>query len=168
MTPSLGLSSLLSRMHNSGMGSTPEKSSELQRQVEEIRDRMAVNRADIDALQVRAEEAYRLARAREEQLDQNHHRIEELETRVDVDRALICELRAEDMVNQERSAHLEEALRTSREIGAAIGILMASRRLTEEASFALLVRTSQHTNRKVRDLAAEVVRTGDLSMLLEA
>ena len=150
------------------MGSTPEKSSELQRQVEEIRDRMAVNRADIDALQVRAEEAYRLARAKKEQLEQNHHRIEELETRVDVDRALICELRAEEMTNRERSAHLEEALRTSREIGAAVGILMASRKLTEEAAFALLVRASQHTNRKVRDLAAEVVRTGDLKVLLDA
>ncbi len=50
-------------------------------------------------------------------------------------------------------------------IGAAIGIIMANRNLTEEAAFELLRSASQQANRKVRILADEVVRTGDVSDL---
>ena len=44
----------------------------------------------------------------------------------------------------------------------AMGILMSRRGLTEDAAFALLTEVSQRTQRKVRDLAEEVILTGDL------
>lgn len=52
---------------------------------------------------------------------------------------------------------LEQALETRDIIGQAKGILMARQRITAEAAFALLVRASQRTHTKVRDVAAELV-----------
>jgi hypothetical protein len=53
--------------------------------------------------------------------------------------------------------HLHTAIRTNRDIGAAVGILMAQRGINYEAAFQLLRSSSQNDNRKLRDLAAEVV-----------
>jgi GAF domain-containing protein len=64
--------------------------------------------------------------------------------------------------NKERAEHLEEAVRSNREVGMAMGILMASGHATQEQAFAALRRASQHLNRKLRDVAAEVVETGRL------
>ena len=47
-------------------------------------------------------------------------------------------------------------------IGQAKGILMARRKITAEQAFAVLVRHSQDTNRKLRDVAADVAGTGQL------
>ncbi|WP_375497626.1 ANTAR domain-containing protein [uncultured Jatrophihabitans sp.] len=58
--------------------------------------------------------------------------------------------------------HLELALRTSRRIGAAVGILMTVHKITAEKSFDLLVQASHRSNRKLRDLAEDVVDTGCL------
>jgi hypothetical protein len=63
---------------------------------------------------------------------------------------------------KEQIEHLEQAVASNRAIGAAIGILMVTRRLDNDAAFELLRSTSQTTNRKLRDLADLVVRTGDL------
>ena len=52
---------------------------------------------------------------------------------------------------------LERALESRDIIGQAKGILMARQRITADAAFALLVRASQRTNIKVRDVAAELV-----------
>ncbi len=60
------------------------------------------------------------------------------------------------------AANLRAALASNRQIGAAIGVLMALRGLTAEQAFDLLRTTSNRTNRKLRDLADEVVRTGTL------
>jgi hypothetical protein len=79
--------------------------------------------------------------------------------------------RAADMLHRERLAaaltaaveradNLELALKSNREIGQAVGILMATRKVTAEQAFDLLRRISQHTNRKVQDIAAEVCTTG--------
>jgi AmiR/NasT family two-component response regulator len=46
-----------------------------------------------------------------------------------------------------------------RRIDAAIGMLMASRNMTEEQAFAVLRTASQNSNRKLRVLAAELVTT---------
>lgn len=64
--------------------------------------------------------------------------------------------------DKERAEQLDRALRSSREIGIAMGVLMAGGRLTREEAFALLRRASQHLNRKLRDVAAQVVDTGQL------
>jgi GAF domain-containing protein len=62
----------------------------------------------------------------------------------------------------ERAEQLEDALRSNREIGIAIGVLMARSGVTEDRAFALLRQASQHLHRKLRDVAAGVVHTGEL------
>lgn len=61
-----------------------------------------------------------------------------------------------------RMVNLEEALTTNREIGQAIGILMAIERLTATQAFGRLRIASQHSHRKLRDVAADVSETGRL------
>ncbi|GAA3634729.1 ANTAR domain-containing protein [Microlunatus ginsengisoli] len=171
----------------------PDDESELQRQIDDLRERMTANRADIDSLLGRADAANHRSSAIEARADaaeqradvieeraaaadrradvseelsaDDRRRISELEAHVDVDRAMILELRAEGLISQQHAEQLQEALRTSRRIGAAIGIVMASRKVNETDAFLLLTRASQNTNRKVRVVADEVVETGDISDL---
>ena len=56
---------------------------------------------------------------------------------------------------------LQRALATSRQIGMAMGILMERHRLTPEQAFDRLRDLSQRRNVKLRDLADQVVYTGD-------
>jgi hypothetical protein len=62
----------------------------------------------------------------------------------------------------ERSRNLEIALRSNRQIGMAIGVLMAHHKITEEEAFTLLRVASQSLHRKLRDIASDVARTGTL------
>lgn len=57
---------------------------------------------------------------------------------------------------------LREALASNREIGAALGIVMATHRVTQQQAFDLLRGISQDHNRKLRDIATEVLFTGAL------
>jgi signal transduction histidine kinase/DNA-binding response OmpR family regulator len=85
---------------------------------------------------------------------------------------LVARVRAHHEMNQLRDSaidaaettvgQLQQALQTNRTIGTAIGIVMASYELDANRAFKVLVRTSQQTNRKLHDIAAEVVRTGAL------
>jgi ANTAR domain len=150
----------------------PDRDSEAQRQVEQLSARVAANRADIDALQARADavdhrgDASEVrADASEARADDDRARIGRLEDRLDIDEKIIAELQAEGLLRQEETAHLREALRTSRMIGSAVGIVMANRKVTAEAAFEILVKASKHTNRKLRIIAEDVVRTGDVSEL---
>jgi hypothetical protein len=63
-----------------------------------------------------------------------------------------------------RATHLGEALDSNRQIGQAVGILMASHKLTHEQAFDLLRGVSQHTHRKLRDVADGVNHTGALDL----
>jgi hypothetical protein len=63
---------------------------------------------------------------------------------------------------ENQAEHLEVALATNRQIGVAIGVLMAYHKVTEEHAFALLRNASQQLHQKLRDVAAEVVETGAL------
>jgi len=63
---------------------------------------------------------------------------------------------------QERITNLEQALKSNRDIGVAIGIVMAQQSLTRQESFDLLRMASQHTHRKLHDIAVGVVETGVL------
>jgi hypothetical protein len=76
-----------------------------------------------------------------------------------VDRAHEAEIKA---------ANLEIALRHSREIGYAIGILMATYKISADAAFDAIRTVSQHTHRKLRDVAVDVVRTGGLNHAVSA
>lgn len=59
-----------------------------------------------------------------------------------------------------KAEQLRVALHSSRQIGAAIGILMTGRKITEQHAFATLCTASQHLQRKLRDIAIDVIETG--------
>lgn len=61
-----------------------------------------------------------------------------------------------------RAATLGAALSTSRQIGAAVGILMAAHRIPEPDAFDLLRHASNSLNRKLHDIAQDVTDTGEL------
>jgi hypothetical protein len=63
---------------------------------------------------------------------------------------------------RERAANLEVALESNRHIGTAIGILMAREVLTSDQAFDRLRAVSQRQHRKLRDVAEEVARVGEL------
>ena len=54
-------------------------------------------------------------------------------------------------------AGLRVALETRATIGIAQGLVMAQHKLSAEAAFAFLVQLSQHSNVKLRDVAAQMV-----------
>ncbi|MFI7586248.1 ANTAR domain-containing protein [Spongisporangium articulatum] len=66
--------------------------------------------------------------------------------------------------DREKVANLERAVESNRQIGAAIGILMMGHKLTEEQAFNTLSRVSQRSNRKLREIADDVVRTGSIAL----
>jgi hypothetical protein len=58
--------------------------------------------------------------------------------------------------------HMEVALATNRNIGMAIGILMARHVVTQQQAFDLMRVRSQTVHRKLRDIAEDVIATGTL------
>ena len=60
---------------------------------------------------------------------------------------------------------LERALETNRQIAMAMGIVMADRKCAQDQAFAHLRNVSQSLNRKLRDIAAEVVETGEVPLV---
>ncbi|WP_299951901.1 GAF and ANTAR domain-containing protein [uncultured Modestobacter sp.] len=64
----------------------------------------------------------------------------------------------------EQATAKERALDASRDIGAAMGILIERFKLTREDAFALLSAVSQASNRKLRHIATELVDTGQLAL----
>jgi hypothetical protein len=67
-------------------------------------------------------------------------------------------------VDREKNEHLENALTSNRKIGAAMGILMANHKLTEQQAFDALRIASQHSHKKLHDIAFDVVETGHLEL----
>jgi DNA-binding response OmpR family regulator len=61
-----------------------------------------------------------------------------------------------------RAEQIRGALDSSRVIGTAIGILMATHRVNSDDVFQLLLAAGQNSNRKLRDVAADVVQGGAL------
>jgi hypothetical protein len=61
---------------------------------------------------------------------------------------------------QAKSRNLLQALKTSRQIGIAMGIIMANEKVTEEEAFDLLRIASQRTHRKLAEIATDVAYTG--------
>jgi chromosome segregation ATPase len=122
---------------------------DLQEQIADLLGQVEANRAAIDSLSTRA--------------DAVENRTDKIEAQVDVDRAMIAELQADGVLSQEHAEHLEQALRTSRTIGAAIGMIVASRQVSPDEAFEILKQASQHSNRKLRDIAAELVEQAEES-----
>lgn len=67
--------------------------------------------------------------------------------------------------HQTRAANLDTALTSNRQIGVAMGILMARHRVTEAKAFDLLRQASQISHRKLNQVALEVLETGELELL---
>jgi ANTAR domain-containing protein/GAF domain-containing protein len=63
---------------------------------------------------------------------------------------------------EDKARNLLRALENSREIGMAMGILMADHKITRDQAFDLLRMASQHTHRKLADIATQVTETGAL------
>jgi hypothetical protein len=65
-------------------------------------------------------------------------------------------------LDRERTVNLQRAMQSNRQIGAAIGILMTIHKVTEQQAFMLLSKASQQSNRKLRDIADDVILSGML------
>lgn len=65
---------------------------------------------------------------------------------------------------RDRGEHLQTALQTSRRIGTAIGIVMATYKVTYSAAFDMICTHSSQTNRRVRDIALDIVEQGHLDV----
>lgn len=76
--------------------------------------------------------------------------------------APFASLAIEQTLRERDATNFEAALSSSRQIGTAIGILMARNMVTSDRAFELLRSASQELNRKLRDIAAEVEQTGVL------
>lgn len=63
-----------------------------------------------------------------------------------------------------RAENLERALQSNRDIGTAVGVLIAQHRLTRDQAFDLLRIASQNTNRKLHDVALDVIETGAIDV----
>ena len=63
---------------------------------------------------------------------------------------------------EDRARQVRNGLESNRTIVTAVGILMATYRLTAQQGFQLLVKASQDHNRKLRDVAADVASAGKL------
>jgi hypothetical protein len=61
---------------------------------------------------------------------------------------------------ERRADNLNSALATRELIGQAQGILMERERISSDQAFDILRRASQHLNRKLRDVAQDLVDTG--------
>jgi hypothetical protein len=61
-----------------------------------------------------------------------------------------------------QTEHLQAALQSSRLIGCAVGMVMASRGVKYDEALALLKAASNRTNVKLRDLCADMVENGTL------
>ena len=60
---------------------------------------------------------------------------------------------------QEQIVQLRQGLESNREIGRACGIIMARGNLTPDQAIDLLRQSSQRSNRKLRDIATDIVDT---------
>jgi hypothetical protein len=68
------------------------------------------------------------------------------------------------LLANDRARNLKRALESNREIGVAIGVLMNEHRLSQAQAFDVLRAASQDSNRKLADVALEVVDTGTLTI----
>jgi ANTAR domain len=129
---------------------------DLQSQIDELIALVEANRSRIQRLTQRADAA-------EERADVAHARADGMEARSVLDRELIAALQADGVLRQEHVDELQAALVSSRTIGAALGILMASRNIGQDEALHVLKETSQRTNTKLRDLAQTLVSGVDAS-----
>ena len=113
------------------MGETKQRASDLQRRIDDLVAQVERDAAEIESLRAKGV----------------------------ADQIVIDELRADGELERSHIEQLGAALAISREIGAAVGIVMERHRLDSASAFAYLARLSQAENRKVKDIAADLVDT---------
>ena len=96
-----------------------------------------------------------------EQVDDLALRLEASEYQAGVDRDILATLQIDEELARNHADQLEQALRTSRIIGAAVGMVMASRQLDQDDALAVLKDASSRTNVKLSVLCAEMVQNGN-------
>ena len=126
-----------------GMGA-PEPGSSLRRMAEQIESQMDT----IDAL--------------EREVLAEKSTIAVLLAEAELGHDVIAQLLAEVQDQRGTIANLRKALSTNRDIGAAIGILMAGQKVSKEEAFAILKAASQNGHRKLHEIADDVLYTGTL------
>jgi len=134
----------------------PERA-DLQQQIDELVALVTKGRTDIDDLIARADDSETRADATAARITVNRTDIDELQDLVAIDRELIAELQADGVVNREHTDQLEKALATSRTIGAAVGVLMASRNVGQDEALRVLREASSKANTPMRRLAEVIV-----------
>lgn len=154
------------------MGTETPGLDELRRRVEEMSAQLALVRVDVDVLLENSGRAGLRLDASEAEAGRSRgeaaadrDRIQVLEDRAALDRELLEEIRREGVLLEGENRSLHEALQTARAIGAAVGIVMALRGVTEVEAFGVLRVASQSQNRTLRVLAEEIVLTGNVSAL---
>lgn len=65
----------------------------------------------------------------------------------------------------EQNEHLRTALESNRDIGVAMGVIMALHKVSKQEAFDALRVASQHTHRKLAVIAREVAETGELPLV---
>jgi GAF domain-containing protein len=86
----------------------------------------------------------------------------QLEWTVLDDLATHCAVALATAAEREQNQHLRTALESNRDIGVAMGILMGTKLMTKQQAFDALRIASQHSHRKLREIAVEVSETGQL------
>jgi hypothetical protein len=99
------------------------------------------------------------------QVERNRADIDELRGEADLDRKLLAALQSDGIVERQYIGQLEEALTTARKIGAAMGVVIAAKRCTEDEAFDVLAAESMRQNRKLREIADDLVQSGDVASL---
>ena len=87
-------------------------------------------------------------------------RIRDLEREQATDREIIADQQDKIIEREMANEHLNAALVSSRRIGAAMGILMNSLKISEDDAFGLLTTNSQLHNRKLRLVAEDIILSG--------
>src|SRR6476661_914564 len=100
---------------------------DLEQHLDMLVAQVTAHSVDIRALQDGAQAANERADAAERRADAAQQRSHESEARSLIDREMMAQLQADGLLSQDHAAQLDQALISSRTIGAAIGILMASR-----------------------------------------
>jgi len=73
-----------------------------------------------------------------------------------------CAVALARAAEHDENQHLRTAVESNRDIGVAMGILMATQLVTKHQAFDVLRIASQHSHRKLRDIALDVIETGSL------
>ena len=118
----------------------------IQEQLDDLAGLVASNTANIDALEKRA--------------DESDLRQDESEAQAALDRDILATLHVDGELTRKQVEQLEQALRTSRVIGSAIGMVMNARQITQDEALAVLKDASSRSNVKLSALCAEMLRKG--------